>query len=80
MASAAAELSTNLKVVITRNSTLLIDDDSCNIEAALSNSVRAILFHPDHSDRLLPDIVFLLEADETARSSSEEVAIDATRR
>lgn len=49
---------------ITRNTTLLIDDDSSNIEAALSNSVRAILFQPDRVESLFQDILTFLDTDD----------------
>lgn len=51
IASAAEELTCDHGVDITRSSTLLIDDDSKNIELALDNSVRAILFAPDDPNR-----------------------------
>jgi hypothetical protein len=40
---------------ISRNSTLLIDDDSKNVRAALKEKVRAILFNPQDLDRYLLD-------------------------
>jgi hypothetical protein len=63
IASAAAEGEKQLDMSITRNTTLLIDDDSSNIEAALSNSVRAILFQPDRVERLFSDIMTFLQCD-----------------
>lgn len=42
MASAAEEIQNRTGIKITRNSTLLIDDDMRNINYALNNSVRAI--------------------------------------
>jgi hypothetical protein len=47
MASAAEELGEATGKLITRNSTLLIDDDANNIQVALQNKVRAIRFIPD---------------------------------
>ena len=64
IASAAAELGRNMEMEITRNTTLLIDDDSSNIEAALSNSVRAILFQPDRVESLFQDILTFLDTDD----------------
>lgn len=47
MASAAEELIAATGLTITRNSTLLVDDDANNIRIALANKVRAIRFFPD---------------------------------
>ena len=52
MASAAEELaSSSPGLVITRNSTLLIDDDVNNIRIALANRVRAVRLLPDQLSR-----------------------------
>ena len=72
MASAAEELNLNerenqarrgLRVnneaVITRNTTLLIDDDYNNIVGALSNSVRAIYLIPGKLETIVEDILSL---------------------
>lgn len=48
MASAAEELGDANGKTITRNSTLLLDDDANNIRIALSNKVRAIRFIPEN--------------------------------
>lgn len=45
---------------ITRNSTLLIDDDPRNIRCALADGVRAIWFNPEMPHRLLQDIINLI--------------------
>jgi len=47
MASAAEEIQGRTGIKITRNSTILIDDDIRNINCALNNSVRAIHLKPD---------------------------------
>jgi hypothetical protein len=62
MASAVEELeyrfqSDNLH--ITRQSSLLIDDDAQNCKIALQNGVRAIWFNPDKPHRLLPEMIKL---------------------
>ena len=51
MASAAEELGEATGQSITRNSTLLVDDDANNIKFALQNKVRAIRFIPDDPQR-----------------------------
>jgi hypothetical protein len=50
MASAAEELSQVNGVQITRDTTLLIDDDDANVRTALKHHVRAIRFHPENPD------------------------------
>ena len=50
IASVAAELSTRGKI-ITRATTLLIDDDVNNIRVALMNDTRAIWFDPNEPAR-----------------------------
>lgn len=50
MASAAEEFKATKGVDITRNSTLLIDDDERNIRFALSNNVRAVHFKVNDID------------------------------
>lgn len=58
MASACEELLTkNREMNISKNTTLLVDDDSNNIRLALSDGVRAILFLPDQSHKLIQDIL-----------------------
>jgi hypothetical protein len=47
-------------IEITRNSTLLIDDDIRNVQVALREGVRAIWFDPDRPHRLLQNIVELI--------------------
>lgn len=61
MASAVEELeSRNPGLEITRNTTLLIDDDQRNIRHALTNGTRALWFNPDRPHRLLQDIMKLV--------------------
>lgn len=69
IASAAAEGAKLMDMSITRNTTLLIDDDSSNIEAALFNSVRAILFRPDRDESLFQDIMAFLQCNGNGESS-----------
>eukprot|EP00558_Chaetoceros_sp_UNC1202_P010071 CAMPEP_0197240970 /NCGR_PEP_ID=MMETSP1429-20130617/7134_1 /TAXON_ID=49237 /ORGANISM="Chaetoceros sp., Strain UNC1202" /LENGTH=184 /DNA_ID=CAMNT_0042700723 /DNA_START=21 /DNA_END=575 /DNA_ORIENTATION=- len=58
MASAVEELLTkNTKMMITKNTTLLVDDDPRNIRLALKDGVRAILLNPDRSSLLIGDIL-----------------------
>jgi len=58
MASAVEELMTkDDTLVITRKTTLLIDDDPDNIELALQDGVRGILLNPDRSHLLIGDIL-----------------------
>ena len=58
MASACEELLTkNKHMNITKNTTLLIDDDVNNIRLALRDGVRSILLDPDRSHFLLQDIL-----------------------
>ncbi len=52
MASAASEICNNHHIDITRNSTLLIDDDVKNVRNALDNGVRALYFRPEQPNRL----------------------------
>eukprot|EP00560_Eucampia_antarctica_P000862 CAMPEP_0197834266 /NCGR_PEP_ID=MMETSP1437-20131217/21820_1 /TAXON_ID=49252 ORGANISM="Eucampia antarctica, Strain CCMP1452" /NCGR_SAMPLE_ID=MMETSP1437 /ASSEMBLY_ACC=CAM_ASM_001096 /LENGTH=69 /DNA_ID=CAMNT_0043438821 /DNA_START=370 /DNA_END=579 /DNA_ORIENTATION=- len=60
MASAAEEFEAKYpKIEITRNTTLLVDDDSNNIRLALKNGVRGIWFDPHDSDLLLKNMVVL---------------------
>ena len=44
------------KFHITKDTTLLIDDDQENIRIARANGVRAIHLDPDHPERFLPDL------------------------
>ena len=55
MASAAEELQLKFDVKISKETTVLIDDDGRNIEIALKKKVRAVLFLPDEVD---PDKCF----------------------
>lgn len=58
MASAVEELMTkNSDLNITKNTTLLVDDDANNIKLALEDNVRAILFNPRKSNNLISDIL-----------------------
>jgi hypothetical protein len=56
MASAVEELEQSGEVEITKNSTLLIDDDRKNIRFALDEGVRAIWFNPEKPWLLLRDL------------------------
>ena len=60
MASAVEELETNHPVQISKNSTLLIDDDVRNIRYALGDGTRAIWFNPKKPHLLLQDILRLV--------------------
>ncbi len=58
MASACEELlAKNPEMTITKNTTLLVDDDSNNIRLALRDGVRAILLDPKRSHLLIQDIL-----------------------
>lgn len=64
MASAVEELlHVNAKEppTITRGTTIIIDDDANNIKIALQEGVRAIWLNPRNSDKVLTDIVQLLD-------------------
>ena len=61
MASAVEELETRFSPLeITRNSTLLIDDDGHNIRHALQEGTRGIWFNPKKPHLLLQDILRLV--------------------
>jgi hypothetical protein len=60
MASAAEVLERDRQVVITRNTTILIDDDKSNIQIALDKGVRAIWFIPEEPDILLQQLCDLI--------------------
>lgn len=51
LASAAEQFQRLHGVEITRNSTLLIDDDHRNIQIALERGVRAVWFIPDEPEK-----------------------------
>lgn len=51
LASAADELEKQYAITITRNTTLLIDDDQQNIDIALNNGVRALWFIPEEPEK-----------------------------
>ena len=57
MASAVEELHTKGDLEITKNTTLLVDDDPNNIQLALKDGVRGILLNPKKSHLLLGDIL-----------------------
>jgi len=57
MSSAAEELQAKSELDITRNTTLLVDDDPNNIHMALKDGVRGILLNPRKSHLLLQDIL-----------------------
>uniref|UniRef100_A0A7S4QG65 FCP1 homology domain-containing protein n=1 Tax=Ditylum brightwellii TaxID=49249 RepID=A0A7S4QG65_9STRA len=61
MASAVEEIEAmHTKLDISRNTTLLIDDDVSNIKVALLDGVRAIWLNPSKSHLLLKDIQMLV--------------------
>ena len=60
MASAAEILERDRQVVITRNTTLLIDDDKSNVQIALDKGVRAIWFIPEEPEILLQQLCDLI--------------------
>jgi hypothetical protein len=51
MALAVEWLTEQFGLEISRNSSLLLDDDSKNIRVALAEKVRGILFNPSDIDR-----------------------------
>jgi hypothetical protein len=51
MGVAAEKTHNDTKALITRKSTLLIDDTMSHIQVALENSVRAVIFHTDAEER-----------------------------
>ena len=59
MASAAEELLNKYghTMEITKESTVLLDDDDANIEMALRDGVRAIWINPERSHLLIGDIL-----------------------
>ena len=63
MASAVEELSRGEEGagrVITRGTTLLVDDDANNIKVALAEGVRAIWLNPKNSEKLIQNVTELL--------------------
>jgi len=60
MASAAEVLERDRQVVITRSSTLLIDDDKSNIQIALDKGVRAVWFIPEEPEVLVQQLCELI--------------------
>ncbi len=60
MASAVEELEGEHERIITKQTTLLIDDDSKNVRCALRDGVRAIWFNPRRPQDLLPDMIRLV--------------------
>jgi len=59
MASAVEEISDKSEAKITRRSTLLVDDDHKNIQHALSNGVKAVLFIPSQPELLTEHLMTL---------------------
>lgn len=58
MASAVEEFHTkHPDLSITKNTTLLVDDDKNNIRKSLEDGVRAILFNPRKGNNLIKDIL-----------------------
>jgi hypothetical protein len=64
IASAVEELlapyTSAVRPSITKNTTLLVDDDRRNIAAALQDGTRAIWFNPDKPHRLIKDLLRLV--------------------
>lgn len=56
IASAVEELEQSCEIEITKNTTVLIDDDRRNIRHALADGVRAVWFNPDKPHHLLRDL------------------------
>jgi hypothetical protein len=56
----------NEKLNITRRSTLLLDDQYDNVEAAISNGVCGIRFNPDDEDATVDSIVQLFPPQKTS--------------
>ena len=59
MASAAEEIMNRKSVAITRETTILIDDDRHNIKTALDNNVRAVWHDPDDTHGALKSMMSL---------------------
>lgn len=59
MASAVEEISHKNKAMITRRSALLVDDDHLNIQHALRNGVKAVLFIPSQPGLLTEHLMTL---------------------
>ena len=57
MASAVEEFETKYDVDISRNTTLLVDDDPNNVRMALKDGVRGILLNPKRSHLLIRDVL-----------------------
>jgi hypothetical protein len=60
IASAVEELEKDGQVKITKNTTLLIDDDHHNVRYALADGVRAIWFIPSKPHRMMLDMAKLV--------------------
>jgi hypothetical protein len=60
MASAVEELEQSGEIQISKNTTVLIDDDRRNIRYALADATRAIWFDPDRPDHLFRNIAKLV--------------------
>jgi FMN phosphatase YigB (HAD superfamily) len=60
MASAVEELEGHHGVEITKQTTLLIDDDVKNVQTALRDGVRAVWLNPRHSHVVLQEIFELV--------------------
>lgn len=68
MSSAAEQLSTENRAKVTRNNTLLIDDDSNNIRMALRGEIRAIWFDINAPDKIIQDLKDLIATEEVSPS------------
>lgn len=51
ISDAAEEIKTHFRTNIAIKNTILIDDDPANIEIALNNRTKAILYIPEHPNR-----------------------------
>ena len=61
IATVAMELSSKHNIDITRDTTLLIDDDRTNIEVALRERVRAVWFNPQQPEDFVNNSLQLLQ-------------------
>jgi hypothetical protein len=65
LSEAAEQLSKDGKGKVTRNNTLLIDDDTNNIAKALKGEVRAIWFDYKNPDSLIQELLDLIAAEDS---------------
>lgn len=70
MASAADAISAEYHIKVTRNNTLLVDDDLNNVRVALKGEVRALWFDVNTPDKFIQDLKELLAADDVVSGIS----------